>query len=224
MNIKQIVDALNGTELANKEELVKGIEALYHKLNNENKDLRKGKEEVLKKVREHASADDDAELDDVLESLGNKSTESSKLAKELAKLQKQVSTIEAEKQQLKAASLERERDNLILKQLSAEGVRKEALEGLQLMFGKMSSLDEAGEWVIGDKDLPQGIKEYVGSNAYVIDAKQKPGSGSTKPKSGETKAYLSSAEFKAMSPAERTANMQIMRDSREQAAKEGKSW
>lgn len=223
MNIKKIVSALKDSNLENADELITGIETLYHTLNNENKTLREAKESTVGKIKEFSGVDSDS-LEDILSTLQNKQNGEKSLSRKVEKLEAALAKIEQEKTALERSNHEKTRNENIMKTLSKQGVRKDAIEGLTQMFGSMSKLDDDGEWLIGDGDLETGISEYVAKNQYFVDSQQKAGSGTSEPKGNGKKTYLSSQDVLEMTSKERMDNMSVIRESRAQAAEAGKEW
>lgn len=224
MNIKQIVKALKESNLENVDELVTGIEDLYHTLNDENKTLRTARNDTVDKVKKFSGVDTD-DLEAMLTALQEKGDGDKSLAKKYEKLEGRFTTLENEKLALEKANREKDRNSAITKQLNKAGVRKEAVDGLSQMFGSMSKLDDDGEWMIGDNDLNTGISDYVNANTYFLASGQKAGSGATEPKnSGNKKDYLSNADVKDMSSEERKANMDLIKSSIAKASADGITW
>lgn len=225
MNIKKIVEAIKAAKLENGDDLVTGIENLYHTLNDENKTLRKAKESTVSKIREASGADTD-DLEAILTALQDKQSPSKSLERKFSKMEEKLKLMEKEKGDLELSSKRKDRDANISKLLLEKGVRKDAVNGLQKMFGALSKLDEDGqEWLIDDDSISDGVGKYLENNSYVLDANQKKGSGSKKPEGNKTKKeYLSNAEVQEMSPSERKDNIALIRSSRAKAAEENREW
>lgn len=224
MSIKKIVSKLNGLEIEGKEEIVSMVEDLYHSLNEESKNHRVEKESFLSKLKEYSGTDTD-DVDEIFDNLSESDKSSKSLERKMQKMQKQMDAIVKEKQDLELKSLETAKKEAISKNLNKLGVRKEAVDGLSKMFSAMAKVDDDGEFMIDDANLSDGMKSYLESNKYLLASEQTPGSGSRAPKEGANGfKYLSAEDVKAMSPADRKANMENIMKSREQAGKENKTW
>ena len=225
MKINKIIEAIKGLDFDGKDILVKGIEDYKRELSDENKTLRKTHESAIHKILDLAGADKDTGLDEVFEKLSNTSNEKSDMAKQIAKMDKElkITNDKYAAQELKLS--QKTRDEAINSALSKAGVRKETMTGLKDLFAAQSKQDDAGDWVIGDSDIETGVNDYVKKNDYFLYAGQVAGSGNTAPNNGNsTSEYLSQADVIQMTSAERTANMPKIKESMAKAKKENKEW
>ena len=217
MDIKEIFEALDKSELENKKELKDSVSKIISTKNDEAKQHRtkfEAANAMITEFKEFVNVPSDIPDDGLSDFLYEKKLTGDQSSKDLSKLQRQMTKMEKtldeerkEKETLKRDALTSKRDSEINSILASNNVVPTAVKGLSQMFKSNAKYDN-DEWTIDGGDLETGIKNYLDENPYVLSAGQKAGAGTKAIKSGgePKKDHYSYAEIKAMTPAERKKN------------------
>jgi len=191
------------------------------KKNGEAQSLRtraSGSEAVLAKLKARFEVDniDDAFLDNLQKVSGDKLTadeQIKQLQRKLALEAEAKTKLSSEVEGLTKSQRERLRDADVMDGIGKLGLRSEALSAARKLATLDASYDaETGKWAYDGKTLETYLAGFAKEHAYLLTNPVKPGvtpPGSVKVEGG-VHQVISRADYEAMSPAERQANLKAI--------------